>query len=319
MAKRSGIAAQLGYKAETTWGTGVTVDRFLPFRKESLTANKARLDSDSIYANRLVRDSEQWDEGEIIAGGDVELDVYTKGLGLFLKHAMGAVNTSGAGPYVHVFTPDVLDGLGLTLQVGKPDRGGTVRPWNFVGSKIREFELSVPAKEAAALKLGVSAKTIDYDGTPALQSWSPPAALSRFTWAHATAATVHGTSPKIKSLTIKGQNGIEVDRYFLGSQTIEEQDDVDLRAYTAEIECEFGDETLFSAFWNGSEADLVLTLTRGTSILDVRGNCRLDGDGASPVVESRGKLMQKIPAVFVGDGTDADAMTITYTTSDATP
>ena len=130
MAKRSGIAAQLGFKAESSWGTGVTVDRFLPFKKESLTANKARLDSDSIYAGRLVRDTEQWDEGEIVAGGDIELDVYTKGMGLLLKHAMGAVNTTGSGPYVHAFTPDVLDGLGLTLQVGKPDRaspmpGGT--------------------------------------------------------------------------------------------------------------------------------------------------------------------------------------------------
>lgn len=319
MAKRSGIAAQLGYKAETTWGTGVTVDRFLPFKKESLTANKGRLDSDSIYANRLVRDSEQWDEAEITAGGDVELDVFTTGIGLFLKHALGAVNTTGSGPYAHAFTPAVLDGLGLTLQVGKPDRGGTVRPWNFVGSKIREWELTVPAKEAAALKLGISAKDLDKDGTPALQSWSPPAALARFTWAHATAATVHGASPKIKSLSIKGVNGIEVDRYFLGSQTIEEQDDVELRAYTAEVECEFGDETLFDAFWDGDEADVVLTLTRGAAILDVTGNARLDGDGASPVVESRGKLTQKIPAVFVGDGTDADALTLTYTTTDATP
>ena len=319
MATRSGIAGQFGYKAESSWGTGVTVDRFLPFKSESMTANKARLDSDSIYAGRLVRDSEQWDAGAIEAGGEITLDVFTTGEGLLWKHALGSVNTTGSGPYAHAFTPGNLDGLGLTIQIGKPDRGGTVRPWNFVGCKVRDWELTVPAKEAASLKVGFSAKDLDKDGTPALQSWSPPAALARFTWAHATVASIHGSSPKIKSLSIKGVNGIETDRYFLGSDKIDEQDEVDLRAYTAEAEIEFASETIFDAFWDGTEADLALTLTRGSASLAIAGNCRLDGDGASPVVENRGKLTQKIPAVFVGDDSDADAMTITYTTSDSTP
>jgi len=317
MAYRSGLAAQMGFKAETTWGTGVTVDRFLPILSESMDAKKGRLDSDSIYANRLVRDSEQWDEGAIEAGGSIELDVYTFGMGLLWKHALGSVATTGSGPYVQTYTPGNLDGLGLTIQIGKPDRGGTVRPWNFVGCKTKGFELSVDAGSAAKLKLDYSAKDLDKDGTPALQAFAPPAALARLKWSHATVATIHGSSPKIKSLTIKGTNGIEDDRLFLGSNTIEEQDEVELREYTGEAEVEFSSETLFDAFWAGTEADVALTLTRGSASLAISGNTRLDG--AAPVVEGRGKLMQKIPFVFVGDGSDSDALTIVTTNTDSAP
>lgn len=317
MAYRSGLSGQFGFKAEATWGTGVTVDRFLPMISEQMEAKVGRLDSDSIYAGRLVRDSEQWDEGAIEAGGSIELDVYTFGMGLLWKHALGSVVTAGAGPYVHTFTPGSLDGLGLTVQVGKPDRSGTVRPWNFLGTKVKDWELSVDAGAAAKLKLGLSSSTVDKDGTPALQAFAPPAALARLKWSHATVATLHGVSPKIKSLSIKGTNGIQDDRLFLGSRTIEEQDEVELREYTAEAEVEFANETLYDAFALATEGDLALTLTRGSASLAITGNCRLDG--GSPVVEGRGKLMQKIPCTFVGDGTDADALTIVATNTDSTP
>ena len=159
MAKRSGIAAQLGFRRRGSWGPASPSTGSYPSRRRASPRTRLALDSDSIYAGRLVR-HRAMGRGRDRRRGDIELDVYTKGMGLLLKRD-GAVNTTGSGPYVHAFTPDVLDGLGLTLQVGKPDRGGTVRPWNFVGSKIREFELMVPAKEAAALKPGISSKTID--------------------------------------------------------------------------------------------------------------------------------------------------------------
>lgn len=317
MSTRSGIAAQLGFKAESPWGTVATVDRFLPMLSESLTAKVGRLDSDSIYAGRLVRDSEQWDEGAIEAGGSVELDVYSFGMGLLWKHAIGAVNTTGSGPYTQTYTPGNLDGLGLTLQVGKPDRSGTVRPHNFVGCKCKGWELSLDGGGPGKVKFDYSAQTLDYDGTPALQSFSPPAGLARLVWHHASVMTVHGSSPKVKSVSFKGTNAIEEDRLFIGSQTIAEQDEVGLREYGGELEVEFGDETLLDAFWAGDEGDIVLTLARGSASLTVTTNARLD-DG-EPVVEGHGKLMQKIPFVSIGDGTDADALTLVTVNSDSAP
>ena len=317
MALRSGLAAQVGFKAESSWGTGVTVDRFLPFISETFKASKGRLEADSIYAGRLVRDSEQWDEGAIEAGGDLNFDVFAFGQGLIWKHLIGAAAVVGAGPYTTTYNPTNLDGLGMTFQIGKPDRGGTVRPWNFIGCKAKSWELSCEAGAAARLKTTWSAKDLDKDGTPALQAFAPPAALQRLKWSHATVASVHGVSPKVKSITFKGENGIEDDRLFLGSATIDEQDEVELRQYGGEVEVEFANETLFDAFWNAAEADVLLTLARGAHSLAMGGNARLDGD--APVVENRGKLTQKIPFVHVGDGADADGFAVQTINTDSTP
>lgn len=316
MSIRSGLAGQFGWGEESSWGTAVVPDHFLPMLGESMDAKKARLDSDSIYAGRRVMDSEQWDDGTVEAGGDVDLEVFTTGQGELWKAALGTVVTAGAGPYTHTFTPGDLDGDGLTVQIGKPDRGGTVRPWNFPGSKVASWALSVQAGAEAKLSLSFSSKTLDKDGTPALGSFAPPAGLTRLKWSHATVATLHGVSAKIKSLKIEGENGIETDRYFLGATEIEEQDEVELRQYGGEIECEFASETLFDAFWAGTEADLALTLTRGTASLAITGNCRLDG--SAPVVEGRGKLTQSVPFTMIGDGSDSDALTIVLTNSEAT-
>lgn len=315
MSLRSGLAAQFGWGEESTWGTAVVPDHFLPMLKESLEASKARLDSDSIYAGRRVRDSEQWSPGIIEAGGDVELELWTTGMGELWKHALGGSATSGSGPYVHTFTPGDLDGKGLTLQVGKPDRGGTVRPWNLPGSKVKSWELEIPARGEAKTKFSFSSKDLDKDGTPALGTFTPPAGLARYTWAHVTVGTIHGVSPKIRSIKITGTNGIEDDRYFLGASTVEEQDETDLREYGGEAEVEFANEDLFDAFWDGDEADVAVTLARGADSFALTGNARLDG--SAPVVEGRGKLTQKIPFTFLGDGSDSDALTIVVTNTES--
>jgi hypothetical protein len=317
MAIRSGLSAQFMHKDEASWGTVILPDRSLPFIKESMAASKERIDSDSIYANRRTRDTDQWDEGEIVAGGSVEMEFFCTGMGILLKHCFGNVVTAGAGPFTHTYTPGDLDAKSMTVQIGKTNRGGTVTPWNFYGTKVKEWELTVAAKQTAKFSMDFSSKDVDKDGTPALGTFTPAASLLKYKWSHASVMTVHGVSPKVKSVKLKMVNGIEDDRYFLGASSIEEQDEVDIRTITAEVEAEFGNETLFDAFYAGTEAAFALTLTRAPHSFAITGNCRLDGE--APVVEDRGKLIQKIPVTFTGDGTDASAITAVYTTSDAIP
>jgi hypothetical protein len=305
------------HKDEASWGTAIAPDRSLPFIKESMMAAPERIDSDSIYAGRRTRDTDQWDAGEIVAGGGIEMEFFCTGMGILLKHMFGNVITSGAGPFVHTYTPGDLDAKSLTVQIGKTDRAGVVQPWNFTGSKVKEWELTVAAKQTAKLSLEFSSKDVDKDGTPALATFAPAASLLKYKWAHASVMTLHGQTPKVKSLKLKMVNGIEDDRYFLGASTIEEQDEVDIREITAEVECEFANSTLYDAFYAGTEGAFALTLTRAPHSLAITGNCRLDGE--TPVVENRGKLTQKIPLTFTGDGTDGSALTAVYTTSDTIP
>ena len=125
MPLRSGLAAQMGIATESTWGTRVAPTRFHPILSESLTAEKDRNDSDSIYTGRRVRDSAQWDEANIEAGGDIQMELYPQGLGLWLRHMFGGLVTAGAGPYTHTATPGDLDALSFSCQVVKQPRDAT--------------------------------------------------------------------------------------------------------------------------------------------------------------------------------------------------
>src|SRR5689334_21838765 len=118
MALRSGLAAQLGFVDEVTYGLPPVVTRFLPLVSEGLVQEIERMESEAIIAGRQVLDSGQWKGGAISVGGEVGLELYDRGVGLLLKHMFGTVNTSGAGPYTHTFTPGDLAGKSLTMQVG---------------------------------------------------------------------------------------------------------------------------------------------------------------------------------------------------------
>ena len=86
----------IGFKKETPFGTGVTVDRFLEFTSESL-------DRDATYSqgqglrpgSRLARSGRRalTRDG---AKGDIELEVPSRGLGTFLELLLGTASSTVA-------------------------------------------------------------------------------------------------------------------------------------------------------------------------------------------------------------------------------
>jgi hypothetical protein len=159
MTLKSGLAGQIGFGEESTWGVGVTPTVFLPLVSEKLTAEVDFIESDAVYAGRRLLLADQVGLGTWKVGGDIGLELTNKSVGLLFKHMFGGVSTTGSGPYVHTFTPGDLAGLGLTVQVGRPGSStGTVDPYTYVGSKISEWELGCKAGENATLGLTILAR-----------------------------------------------------------------------------------------------------------------------------------------------------------------
>ena len=81
MAIGSGLSAQFGLKAETVYGTPVTVDRFLEFLNESLVDDVEPVDVFSLGMGRVQRSSHIV---HVVTGasGSVELIVLNKGFGV---------------------------------------------------------------------------------------------------------------------------------------------------------------------------------------------------------------------------------------------
>ena len=316
MPVKSGIAAQLGIKAETTWGTFVAPTRFHPLISESLTESIDALESEGIMTGRRLLGAGQWALGNVDVGGDIKTELYQQGMGALLKACFGAVATTGAGPYTHTLTPGDLTDDHLSVQVGKPDVSGTVQPFSFYGMKVTEWELEVEAGGLVTLTTSLAGYKLATSDSLATASFGTGAATP-FTFKHAT-ATVAGSAANIKKLTLKGNNGLDVDRRFIGSEFRAEPLEADLREYTGVLDMEFVDLTQMNRFRNATEVALVVTITAGASAsLTITMNVRFDG--STPEVDGRGVVQLSAPYKVIGTSTDALGITAVLINSDTTP
>ena len=306
MAIRSGLAAQLGAKAETVWGTPVTVDTFIPMVSESMGVTSARVESASVIAGRLVQDSAQWARGHREVGGDIALELPTNAAiaRLLLEHMFGTV--TGAGPWT--FTPGDLYGKGMSMQIGVPGMDGTVRPKNYSGCKISTWEIAYTAGEIVTLGLGIIAKEEDTAGSVAAASYTAGAATPFV--ATNVNATIGGAAVCVKQATLSGDNKLE-RRMCAGSTVTKEPVANDLRDYGGSLQLEFDDYTQYTRFVNGTTAAVAVTFgTGGTTALTLTYNCRFDGE--TPKVGGRSMIDQPLPIKAIGS-TDAAAVTAVFT------
>ena len=316
MALKSGLAAQLGIKTETTWGTPVTVDRFTPLVSESMTEKIARMESGGIIAGARVLRSAQWAAGDVEVSADLRFELYQQGVGLWFRHMFGAVSTSGSNPYTHTFTPGDLTDDHFTLQIGKPDVSGTVQPFTFAGCKVTEWELAAKAGELVTLGVSVVGKSLA-TGTSLATASLGTGSGTPFTFKHAS-VTVGGSSANVKEISLKGANGLQTDRRFIGSEFVSEPLEAELREYSGEATLEFESLTQMNYFRNATENALVLTISAGASAsVTITTNVRWDG--STPEVSGRGVVELKAPFKCVGASTDAGAITAVMINTDATP
>jgi len=158
MALKSGLAAQLGVVKETTWGVPATVTQFVPLVSESLTHEVERLESAGIIAGRQILTDDQWADGNIVASGDAQFELYTRSMGRLWEAAFGTVDTQAAAAlYEHTFWV-ANERPSLTVQVGKPSVAGTVEPWTFTGMKVAEMDIAFSAGEIVTCGVSFAGK-----------------------------------------------------------------------------------------------------------------------------------------------------------------
>lgn len=313
MTLRSGLAAQIGYAAESTPGTAVTVTQFLPLVSESLTNEIERMESEGIIAGRRVLATSQWASGKIEISGDIQHELYNRNLGRIFNQMFGTAAVSGSGPYTHTFTPGTLTTKALSVQIGRPDIGGTVRPFGFAGVKITSWELAVSEGEIATLGLSVVAMSEDSDGTPALAAASYTSGLVPLHFVHG-AITIGGSAVPVKEAKISGDLGLAVERRFLGQANIGEPLEAELRTYDGSLTVEFTNMTQYNRYLDGDEFALVLAFTAGADTVTITMNVRYDGE--SPQVAGRDILEQNLSFKAIGT-TDAAAITAVLVNGDS--
>ncbi|MEU8270827.1 phage tail tube protein [Sphaerisporangium sp. NPDC049002] len=261
----TGLDSQLGFAAESTVGTAVTPTKFVEFDKEGLQFDPAFLEPAGLRVGRKFKRASRVVQSRKSVSGDIELAVATRGMGLLWKHALGSTATATvitSPAYRQIHTPVGMQGLGLTIQVGRPEpASGTVRPFTFRGCKVSDWEFSLSDGEVAKLKLSVDGwdeSLITALATPSYTS----ANLFNFSQATlklgGTAATSTGlmsvtggtqVATVVKDFSVKMSSPLATERFGIGNAGVKsEQLENDIPTITGKFGAEFSKAELYDPF-----------------------------------------------------------------------
>lgn len=308
----AGIDAQIGMAAETTYGTYVAPTRFYEFVNESLKFNIQRIESAGIRAGR--RTQHRWKPGVRSVTGDINMELVPQDLGLILQHILGDPVTTGADPYTHTFTGlGAIDAKSMTIQVGRPDEGGVVRAFSYLGCKFTELSISCKTGEFATAKLGVYGR--EEVTSQALATATYDAELEPFVFVEGS-LSIAGSVVEVMSVDYTINANLAIDRHRVGAGTGRPKKALvnGLAAISGTFQADFENLTNYNRYVNGTEASLVLNFDAGTDKkLTITSNVRFDGE--TPTVGGMELLSLQQPFAATGS-TDANVITAVLVNSD---
>lgn len=265
----------VGVAVESTYGTGVTVTRWLEFTEETLDYNKNVVQGEGLRVGSRVARSGRRVVTTSEAGGDITVECLSKGMGVFWQGVMGAGTStlvSGA-TYQQNFT--LSDSPpSLTIQKGLPRTDGTVDPYTYVGSQCDSFELSFGNAEIATLTSTWNSKDVVTGTAYAAPSYSTGANLFHFAngslstgtfTAPTTTALASAATPvaNVRGGTLQVNHNPANDRYNFGGGGKKVKPAVGLREITGTLEVEYDSATFRDAVLADTAMSLVLTYTGG--------------------------------------------------------
>jgi len=262
----SGLDAQLMAALETTWGTAVTPTKTYEFNSESLSWEPTWLEPTGLRVGTKYKRASRLVQSRQSVSGSIELEHASRGMGTLWKAALGSTVTTPTlvlgSAYKQVHNPGDFLGKSLTLQVGRPEPSGTVRPHTYAGCKVQSWEFSVSDNEVATLSLDVDGRSEATATALATAAYTSGAEVFNFsqvtvfktggTVAGATELTVTGgvTVPGVaRGITIKGESPKATERFGLGNVGLKsEQLENDVPMITGSIEAEWDRTTWYDAF-----------------------------------------------------------------------
>lgn len=279
MATGTGLDAQIGFAAESVVGTPVTVDHFVEFNSEGLAWTPTFVEPAGLRTGRKFKRASRLVQSRRTVGGGIELEWPTKGGGLLVAQALGSsavpVQIAATTAYKQIHTPGGLVGKSLTIQVGRPEPSGTVRPHTYAGCKFTSWEFSLA--NDGTLTLSVEVDGWDESTDTALATASFPTGAQVFPFQQGvlklggTAATASGemtvtggtaVTTVITELSISGENPLATERYGIGQSGVKrEQLENDFPTLTGSLSAEFNRAELYDLLKNNTTTALEFTMT----------------------------------------------------------
>lgn len=279
MATGSGLDGQVGFATETTWGTAVTVTRFPEFNSESLKKEVTWLEPAGLRVGTKAKRVSRIRQSRTWVSGDVELDLVTLGMGMLVKHMLGSTVTTttlvSGSAYKQVHTPGNYVGLGLSVQVGRPEPSGTVRPFTFAGCKVTGWEFTLEDNAYPKLKLSLDGKSETTATGLAVAAYLAGAAAFDFSQATLKLGGVVTTTAGetsiasgvtvatiVKSFSLSGATPMATERFGIGNAGLKAEPlENDIPTNTGSLGAEFNRTELYDLYANNTTTALQMDLT----------------------------------------------------------
>jgi hypothetical protein len=260
----SGLSAQLMTAPETVVGTGLTPTNSYEFLNETVTWQPTWVDGMGLKAGQTFKRASRTIQSRFSVGGDIVLEHADRGhMGALWKQALGSAITvptiiGATTAYKQIHVPGNRTGMSHTVQVGRPQTDGTVRPFTWRGTKFVSWEFSCNDNQLAQLKVTVDAW--QESTATALAAASYVGAAQVFNFSQASVFTLGGTASTtagettvatgvqvatiIRGITLTNANPMAVDRYGLGNAGVKkEQIENAIPTVTGHLDGEFTQRT----------------------------------------------------------------------------
>lgn len=320
----AGWDSQVGYAPEGVFGVFTAPTRAIEHVKSGLRSRRTDSPSKGIKAGR--RGAIRMFRGVEVVEGPISHELSAANIALLGSQFMGAVITTGAGPYSHALTDGPLvETRGISVQVGTPSFNGTVNPLNFSGCQIKSGTISVKggSSDAAMIDLDWVGQHMQSTGDGDVVAALTPAVYSA-AWAPFTGLDVvlliDGVQYEFDDLTWKFDNGLRTGNYTGRSPNAgraKPSKEQGHRVKTATVRSDFWDLAAMNRSIAGTEVPFSLAFTRGTSSLTIAG--AVHSQVESPGVEGLSLVKDALNLQFISATSDPAACTITVVNGDATP
>lgn len=263
MPQARGIDLVAALYEEATYGVdaGLTVGKKMFLKSFGLRSAQNLIDSETLGGGRARF---QPSKGNLDAAGDISAELAAEWMGPLFKHALGVVDTTGAGPYQHVFTIGNLP-VGLTLE---KDMGSAIagvgRYERFNGCRVGSLALDFPVEGYASGTFTMKGRTSVLDDAPIDASLQDDG-HTPFTTFDATVLEEGGVSiAYVQSARISLDNDLDDSVFVIGGQGLRRALPEGFAAVTGEITALFESAALLEKAIAGTETSLNIVLSRGT-------------------------------------------------------
>lgn len=310
---------------ETTYGTAVTPSRGYEGKSDTFIRAQEVLTSTGFRAGIQAERSARRSQVNMGGEGTLEIEILKNGFGLLLQGLLGSISgptqqgaTTAYKSTAQTTSADPDDSY--TIQVRRPDMGGTTRIFDHLGSVITGWNISGEVGGLAMASINFDFRDVDSAGTAGSPTYP---AGAPFDWTECV-VSVNGANTDVMSFSIDADLGLKTDRRFLRGDALKKQPcRATLPQFSGQLEMEFEDLTEYNLYTAGTIVPIIITFTGDTIASPYSEELKITMEAcqfnapASPQMNLTDTPVQSLPFSILWDETNP-TVKIEYTSTDTT-